>query len=311
MKIVITGGLGFIGSNLIKYLHDKYKLLILDAGFIGFHNIESLGLDFNFEQINLSNRDKLEEFIDKDDIVIHLAAKGNVIESVENPIENFNYNVSSTLFLLDAMRKVGCKKLIFSSTGGALMGNTAPPVNELTCPSPISPYGASKLACEGYINAYSNSYGFSSYVLRFGNVYGPFSIHKKGVINKFIDNIINNKPVEVFGDLTTSRDYIHSSDIVQGIDLCIKKLLFSEEFGANYFHLSNGEEITIGMILEKLSSIIKRDIKYKLRSSRQGEVKRNASDFSKAKNELGFNPKVNLENGINDLYKWLLNNKYK
>lgn len=307
-RIVITGGIGFIGANLIQRLKGEYKLLVLDAGLIGDGNLQYIKQDIEYIKLNLLDKEKVASYLKSSDIIIHLAAKGNVVESVEDPMSNFNCNVLSTLSLLEAMREINCSKIIFSSTGGALMGNAPPPVNEKTCPSPISPYGASKLSCEGYISAYSSSYGFDAFILRFGNVYGPYSSHKKGVINKFIKKIISGQSLDVFGSLDTSRDYIHVKDICQGINLCVDKFLNETHTGLEKFHLANGEEVTLKKIIEKLKIITKKNINYNISPQRIGEVKRNSSDYSKAKEILGFIPMIKLEDGLSELYSWILNN---
>ena len=189
MRVIITGGLGFIGFNLAKSLSKKgFHVIIIDSLVSGSNNQKWIEKDWEIHKLGLDQTEKIIKILKKAEIVIHLAALGNVIQSVKDPIVNFNNNVFSTIKLLEAMRIADCQKIIFSSTGGALMGNTTPPVSELSIPKPISPYGASKLACEGYLSAYSNSYDISSIIFRFGNVYGPFSSHKIGVINKFIRN---------------------------------------------------------------------------------------------------------------------------
>ena len=132
------------------------------------------------------------------------------------------------------------------------MGNTVPPVNEKSLPAPISPYGASKLCCEGYLSSYANSFNINSITLRFGNVYGNFSSHKKGVINKWIRNSIKNRPIEIFGDGKSTRDYIHVDDICDGIIASITRLLNNKSHTFERYHLGNNQEIS----LIELSNII-------------------------------------------------------
>ena len=315
MKILVTGAAGFIATSLIP------KLVAQNHQVVGVDSLVSQTTNQQFTEnicshhfFDINDSGRLEELLSGVDVVFHLAAKGNVIESVENPLANFNSNVSSTLSLLEAMRNKGCQKIIFSSTGGALMGDACPPVNESTLPKPISPYGASKLACEGYLSAYMGSYGFSSIVLRFGNVYGPFSSHKVGVINKWIRALFESNDLVIYGDGTASRDYIHVDDLTNGLMLALERLARFVAPTLETYHLANHSEITLGQLSEillgcsleeKLSSNIIH------RPARTGEVSRNFADITLARNNLGFVPKVKFVDGISDLYKWIGSNEYK
>ncbi|MCQ9200682.1 MAG: GDP-mannose 4,6-dehydratase [Prochlorococcus marinus CUG1437] len=310
-KIIVTGGLGFIGYNLIKkFLDDEFIVYSIDSGISGTKNklIESNKLKhFN---LDLSNKNKAEEIISESDLVIHLAAKGNVVESVDEPIINFNNNVKTTLNLLEILKKSeNCKKIIFSSTGGALMGNTKPPVKENSPPKPISPYGASKLACEGYINAYSECYGIKSIIFRFGNVYGPYGCHKKGVVNKFIRNAISNKKHTVNGSLESSRDYIHVFDICDAIKSGIN-YIDSMDSNNEVFHLANFEEVTLSKLINTIDIVSLKKSPFIVNSFRKGEVFKNFSSNEKAFKSIGFKPKYNLEKGIKELYQWTLENEF-
>ena len=310
-KIAVTGGLGFIGFNLIeKFLKQKYEVSVVDSMISGTTNRFSDIKNLKVFDIDLSQKKEIKNIINSCDLVIHLAAKGNVVESVQEPIENFNQNVLTTLQLLEILKdSEKCKKMIFSSTGGALMGDTSPPVNEKSCPNPISPYGASKLACEGYINAYSKCYGFSAMVFRFGNVYGPNGSHKKGVVNKFIRNAINDVEHIIYGSLNSSRDYIHVYDICEAIMLGIE---YFPKMKKNYdlFHLANFEEVTLSKLIECIDKVSKKKNSYKLFDHRKGEVFRNFCSYEKAYEILKFDPKYNLEKGIENLYFWILNNEF-
>ena len=189
------------------------------------------------------------------------------------------------------------------------MGDTKPPVNEESAPRPISPYGASKLACEGYINAYSKCYGISSIIFRFGNVYGKYSSHKKGVINQFIRNSLNNHKHKVFGSIKSSRDYIHVEDICNAIDLGIKYIENSSE-NNKIFHLANNEEICIEDLINAINAASKKNTEFIIKDYRNGEVFKNYSSYEKAKKEIGFFPKISLKEGIEELYKWINLNEF-
>ena len=311
-KIVITGAEGFIATNLIFKLSNikEFNLFGIDSSIAKSSN-ETFTKDIiKINKLDISSAENLFNVIEGADLIVHLAAKGNVIESISNPLENFNSNAYSTLVLLETMRKANVKNIVFASTGGALMGNTNPPVNENSLPAPISPYGASKLCCEGYLSSYANSFKINSITLRFGNVYGNFSSHKKGVINKWIRNSITNKPIEIFGDGRSTRDYIHVDDICEGIVASIYRLLNTKSPTFERYHLGNNQEIS----LIELSNIIEKFSNKKLfrnfKGLREGEVIRNCADYNLAKTILNFRPKKKFEKEIPNLYEWIRINEF-
>ena len=155
--------------------------------------------------------------------VVHLAALPGVIDFIERPGPSFEINVAGTFQLLDLARRAKVDRFINASTGAALLGEVAPPISESMAPGPLSPYGASKLAAEGYCSAFAGAYGLPCVTLRFSNIYGPRSGHKKSVIAAFIKNVIRRKPLIVFGDGTQKRDYLYVGDLVQGIGLALRR----------------------------------------------------------------------------------------
>ena len=307
MNVLISGGLGFIGSNLLELVIDNKtfdNIYILDNNSI---SIKKKYIPFEkYKNVFLINHD-IRKSINFDinlDCIIHLAAGGNVIESIKDPISNLNINVMGTLNILEFAKKSGTKKLIFSSTGGALMGNSSLPVNESSIPMPISPYGASKLSCEAYINAYSSMYDIQSYILRFSNVFGPYSFHKKGVINKLFDSLINKNTFTIYGDGTSSRDYIYVKDIAMAILSCI---LNKGVKGKNLYHLSSNVETSLNELINICSKILNRTIGIKYQPFRTGEVLRNFGDSDLAKNEIGFEPNRDFESLLKNTFNWYEN----
>jgi len=303
---LVTGGLGFIGTNLVKRLQKNYKITIIDNSCS--HNIKYLSFNKNvriFKKNITKNSFSLKKY-GKIDAVIHLAAYGSVVDSVSNPKLNFKNNVISTLNILEECKKNNINKIIFSSTGGALMGDTPPPINEKTLPNPISPYGASKLACEGYCSAYSSSYGINVIILRFSNIIGPYSWHKKGVVTKFIKSILSDKKLSIYGPLNSSRDYLFIDDLCYGIEKALK----SKITGCEKIHISSGKEITIEKLYKELIKISKaKNIKILRKSKRTGEVINNFSKNYKAKKILKFKVKNNLNTSLRKTWKWFQKNK--
>lgn len=284
---------------------DLYDIVVIDSLVSGTSNHQYLSPRYQLYTSDLCDTKTLADCLSGVDLVIHLAALGNVVESIREPIANFNANVSATLSLLEAMRLSSVPRIIFSSTGGALMGNTPPPVSELSLPKPISPYGASKLSCEGYISAYCSSYGLSSVILRFGNVYGPFSLHKKGVINTWYKLMASDSEISIFGDGSSTRDYIYVTDIVTGIVLAINSLISEpQNASCSTYHLANSQEVSLLSLFEIMSNILGYSKRPSFLPHRSGEVHRNCALSSCAKSSLGFVPSISLKDGLTYTFNW-------
>jgi UDP-glucose 4-epimerase len=234
------------------------------------------------------------------DTVVHLAAFGSVVESVQDPVENFDVNVRGTLVVLRAALAAGVEKVVFASTGGAIMGNTPPPVDEKTLPWPISPYGASKLCGEAYCHAFAGSFGLPIVALRFANVYGPMSDHKKGVVTNFIKQSLRGEPIVIYGDGTASRDFLYVDDLCDGITAAVTADLHDE-----VVHLASGGETAINdlarLILE-LTDAADTPIRYEDR--RPGEVERTFARPERAADLLGFQPAHTLPEGLEKTVRW-------
>ncbi len=300
-NLLVTGGCGFIGSNLVPFLINKgFNVRILDNMSRGkAENITAPNVDIIEGDIrNVSDVENATEDID---CVIHLAAYGSVIESIEEPFENFDINVGGTLNLLQGSIKAGIKKFVFASTGGALIGNAKPPVDEKSLPKPISPYGAGKLCCEAYCNAFAHSYGIQTVILRFANVYGPYSAHKLGAVTTFIKAVMEGKPINIYGDGTASRDFLYVNDLCIGIHSALMNNL---EPGI-VLHLASGIETLISdlaqMIIETSG---KEGHEIVCHSPRRGEVERNFASYDLARRMIGFSPLVSLSEGLKMSWGW-------
>lgn len=299
-KVVITGGRGFIGVNLFDKLAKSNEVLVFDSlkrsSPTGWN-----GTDNDILIADLADTELLNQSFTGRDGAIHLAAYGSVIESIADPLTNFSANAVGVLNALIAARDNSVKKFIFASTGGALIGNATPPVNEESLPKPISPYGASKHCGETYCHAFSESYGISTVCLRFGNVYGPHSAHKKGAVTLFIKALIKDEPIIIYGDGSASRDYIFVDDLCDGITAAME----SKTSGAEVFHLATGIETTIHELALLLCDIAgKKNHPIVFKDARKGEVNRNCADFTKAKQQLGFEPKWYIQDGLKQTWEW-------
>ena len=302
-KVLITGGAGFIGSQLSNQLINLgFDVYVVDK--LVYHTRDYLSPKVIFIEADISETSTYSKLLNEVELVIHLAASGNVVESISNPVNNFENNVRSTISLLEALRHSECNKLFFSSTGGALVGTVPPPVSEFSLPEPISPYGASKLACEGYIKSYAICYGLQYTIFRFGNVIGPNCVHKSGVIQKFYDALSNDENLKIFGDV--SRDFIFSGDIVEILHKSIGNIKCQNET----ILLATGVETRIVDLARLMlshfpaskSQIINRE-------GRLGEVKKNFADIAKFRSiypEFKFKP---IEDSVAESINFL-NGKY-
>ena len=240
--------------------------------------------------------------LDSIDSVVHLAAFGSVVESVEDPLENFDVNVRGTLVLLRACAAAEVEKFVFASTGGALMGNAPPPVDELTIPWPISPYGASKLCGEAYCHAFAGSFGLPVVGLRFANAYGPVSDHKKGVVTAFIKRALRGEPLIIYGDGAATRDFLYVDDLCDGIRAAIDAPVEDE-----VVHLASGE----GTSIEELARLVLEltdapDTPIRYEERRRGEVERTFAKPERAAELLGFTSSHSLRAGMRKTVDWFL-----
>jgi UDP-glucose 4-epimerase len=302
-SVLISGGCGFIGSNLVfKLLASGVKVKIFDN--LSRPAKSNFDLpDLEIIQGDIRDISALKHSVEGVDAVVHLAAFGSVIESIEDPIENFEINARGTLNVLRASQQACVSRVIFASTGGALIGDTTPPVDENSLPKPISPYGASKLCGEAYCHALAKSYGLETVCLRFGNVYGPHSAHKKGAVTTFIKALMRDEPIVIYGDGSASRDYVHVADLCSGISVALDAPLQ----GGEVFHLASGRETTVLELATILRDVAgKPDHPIEFKSARTGEVVRNFATYDKARETFGFNPELRLEDGLAMTWDWFV-----
>jgi UDP-glucose 4-epimerase len=302
--LLLTGGCGFIGSNLIRMMIKKgHEIRVLDNLSKGSRDyIEAYQVEFVKGDIRDSS--DVSRAMDGVGGVIHLAAYGSVVESVQDPEENFDINVRGTFTVLNEARKAGVKKVVFSSTGGALIGNAEPPVNEDSLPRPISPYGSGKLCCEAYCSSFAHSYDMNITALRFANVIGPVSWHKKGAVTAFMKSIINDNNIKIYGDGTATRDFLYVDDLCWGIISAYEKSLQ----GFNPIHLAGGKEVSVRELADLIISVSgKIDHPIEYLPGRRGEVDRNFANYDLANKLLGFEPKTPLNKAIELTWEWFQN----
>lgn len=303
--VLVTGGCGFIGANLVRFLRERtpWRVRVIDnlqTGDPG-HVPEKLA---DVVIGNVADVAVLDPALEGIDAVIHLASTTGVVPSVEDPVWDFEGNPLPTFRLLDACRRKGIDRVVFASSG-ATLGEAPPPVNEEVLPRPLSPYGAGKLVGEAYCQAFAGSYGMQTAALRFSNVYGPFSLRKKGnAVPNFVRRCLSNEPMVIYGDGTQTRDFIHVDDLCD----CIHRAATTDGLAGDVFQVAMGVETAIADLAELVQKVTGAASEILFEPKRAGEIHRSWADISKARRILGFNPQVDLEQGIGQTVAWYKEN---
>jgi UDP-glucose 4-epimerase len=306
MRVLITGGAGFIGSHITDLLIKQgYEITIIDNLSTG--KIENLNPRVRFYKEDLRNFQKIKEIFQNSnpEIVYHLAAQIDVRKSVENPIEDAEINILAALNLLELSKKYKVKHFIFSSTGGAIYGDTKIiPTPEEHKEFPISPYGCAKLTIEKYLNYYKQVYNLKYTILRYSNVYGPRQNSKgeAGVISIFFENLFNNKNPKIFGGIQT-RDFVYVEDVARA------NLLALNDEKSNTYNIGTGIETDIIGIFSKMNKYFKNKFSPEYYEMKKGEQKRSCLSCEKIKNSLKWQPQTNLDDGLDKTYSWFIKNR--
>lgn len=301
MEILVTGGCGFIGSNLIPMLNiEGHKVRVLDNLSTGSPEVLG-GQQIDLVVGDIRDQKAVREAVCGMDAVIHLAAHTNVIDSIANPELDFETNARGTLNLLLACQEENIKKFVLASSN-APIGETEPPIDETKAAHPMSPYGASKLAGEGYCSVFYHSYGINTVVLRFANVYGPRSYHKGSVVAKFIKEILKNHEITIYGDGDQTRDFVFVEDLCRAIMAGL-----NVERGGETFQIATGKETSVADLVGYLKELmVDNSFKVNYVPQRNGEIIKNYSNISKANQVLYWNPEVELKEGLSRTITWFL-----
>jgi UDP-glucuronate 4-epimerase len=311
MNFLVTGGAGFIGSHvcdrLLELGHSVWVFDDLNTFYDPSIKQESLktlaaaGRRFNFVQGDLTVRQSLDSLFGgvRFDQVIHLAARAGVRPSLEEPALYQRVNVEGTVNLLEAARRTGVKKLTIASSSSVYGVNARVPFSE-SDPifSAISPYAASKLACEALGHVYHHVYGMDIAMLRFFTVYGPRQ-RPDLAIHKFAKLISAGKPIPVFGNGSTARDYTYVTDTVGGVLACTER-----EFGFEIFNLGESETVTLNRLIELLEGALGRKAIIDRQPEQPGDVPITYANIEKARAHLGYSPQIKIEEGIQKFVAW-------
>jgi UDP-glucose 4-epimerase len=304
-RILITGGLGFIGSHLVDRIISRYEVTVLDDLSSGQIRNVSQHLDnpkFKLVRGSILDLDALEEAIQDVDAVVHLAAIASVVRSIEEPHLVHRTNVEGTLNVLESIVKHSVEKVILASSA-AVYGNQAlPPLTEdLPC-NPSSLYGATKLAAEAYVNAYGKTHGLKTVILRLMNVYGsrmslgPYA----GVMTRFAEALLTGKPFTVYGDGEQTRDFVHVTDVTSAMASALQ----SDQAIGNTFNIGTGSPSTINRLAVFFSSMGMSNPLICHMPASIGDVRESYANIERATEVLLYRPKVSLEEGIESFTKW-------
>ena len=296
---LVTGGAGFIGSTLTRMLLERGSTVRVYDDLSSGSREHLDELDVELVVGDVRDLESLERACGGVDTVFHLAAGAGVVDSIENPIENFDLNARGTLLALWAAKRAGVRRLVFSSSNAPL-GDNAYPASEDKPVAPLSPYGAGKATGEAYCSAFFGAYGMEAVVVRFSNAYGPRSAHKGNVIPLFIRRLRAGEDLVVFGDGSQTRDFVFCEDLAAGLIAAAR----TPGVGGQIFQIASGIETTLNRLLELLSETSGMTPRVRREPPRQGEIQRNYSLIDKARRVLGYAPAVPLEDGIKRTWDW-------
>lgn len=311
MNFLVTGGAGFIGSHVCERLlrsgHAVWAFDDLNSFYDpkfkhrNLREVQSLALPFEFIRGDITDRAALDEMFGrvKFDQIIHLAARAGVRPSLEEPALYQRVNVEGTVNVLEAARLAGVRKITIASSSSVYGANSKVPFSE-SDPlfSPISPYAASKLACEALGHVYHHIYGMDVVMLRFFTVYGQRQRPDLGIY-KFARLMTAGKPIPVYGDGSTARDYTFISDILDGIMACTRK-----EFGYETFNLGESQTVKLNRMIELLEEALGTKAVIERQPMQPGDVPITFADISKARARLGYDPRTHIEQGIPLFVDW-------
>jgi UDP-glucose 4-epimerase len=306
LKIVVTGGAGFIGSHIARYWSGRSTdIHIIDNLRSGYRsNVEGIN-GVVFHEGSVTDRDLVFDVLRKADYVFHLAALVSVIESVQKPVECVDINVCGLLNILDASKEFGIKKVVFSSSAAVYGDNPESPKVADMKPLPKSPYGITKLDGELYLSMYNDLFNLGTVSLRYFNVFGPGQDPKSqysAAIPIFVNRAIGNQPIIIYGDGEQTRDFIFVKDVVKA------NILAAENSGAaGTFNVATGRAVTINRIARMVIEETGSSSKIIYEDERPGDIRHSLASIEETKNRLKFNPDYDLEQGMRETVRYFMN----
>ena len=309
--MLVTGGAGFIGSNLAKRLVDNgNEVVVIDDLSSG--NKNNVPDKAKFIQCDIQDKEHVEQIIKKSgvNIIVHLAAHRSVAKSVIEPLITDRVNTFGTLVILETARNCGVEKVISASSSSVYGGAKILPTPESTPLNPRSPYAVTKVAGEQYSRIYSELYKICSVSLRFFNVYGPFQSPDSpyaAVIPLFIDALLKGEPAQVHGNGLQSRDFTYISDVVDAIIALIEAP--TDSCSGKVYNIAGGKPWSLLELLDLLGNLLGINPKYEFTSPRAGDILHSYADVSLAYNDFGFKTKIDFKEGLRKTIIWMKNSQ--
>jgi nucleoside-diphosphate-sugar epimerase len=310
-KYLVTGGAGFIGCNLARYILDKgHDVVVLDNFETGKReNLTEIDDKIELIEGDVRDRATVDRAVDGCSAIFHEAALGSVPRSMEDPLTSHDVNVNGTVTVLEAARDAGVKRVVFAASSSAYGERAESPKHEGMAPMPISPYAANKIACEAYMQAYAAAYGMEAVCLRYFNVFGPHQDPEgayAAVIPAFVSCLLAGRAPVVFGDGEQSRDFCYIENV------CLANWLAAhaepETCSGKVMNIACNQRASLNEILAQLKQLLGSDIEAAYEPERKGDVKHSLADVSLARQAIGYEPKIFFEEGLKKSIDWYREN---
>jgi nucleoside-diphosphate-sugar epimerase len=302
---VVTGGAGFIGSHIVEELLRRSQTVkVIDNFSTGKReNLESFSQDAQVFEADIADSKNLAELMRGADYVIHQAAIPSVPKSMLDPVKSHNANVNGTLNVLVAARDAGVKRVVYASSSSLYGDSPTLPKHEGMMPNPLSPYGGQKLFGEIYCQVFTKAYGLETASLRYFNVFGPrqdATSQYSGVLALFIPAVLQGRRPTIYGDGLQSRDFTYVQNVVDANLLACT----APGVAGEVFNVACGDRITVNSMLQQINQITGKDIAPIYAPPRSGDIKHSQADVTRAKERLGYEPKVNFAEGLRRTIEW-------
>ena len=307
MKILVTGGAGFIGCNLVRFLLAKgHQVVVLDNFATGKRqNLQPIGDQIQLIEGDIRDGQAVDHAAQGCKAIFHQAALGSVPRSVEDPLASHDVNVNGTITVLESARRTDVRRIVFAASSSAYGDQEKSPKHEGMVAMPISPYAANKVACEAYMRSYAAAYGLETLCLRYFNVFGPYqdpSSAYAAVIPAWVSKILHGQSPTVFGDGEQSRDFCYIDNVCEANWLAANAP--PDACTGQAMNVACNHRTTLNQILDLLGRLLQADVKPTYTDERLGDVKHSLADVALAKKTIGYEPKVFFEEGLTKAIDW-------
>jgi nucleoside-diphosphate-sugar epimerase len=309
-KYLVTGGAGFLGSNVVHHLCAAGEKIVIYDNFSSGKkkNLRDLPKDVKVQQGDVLDLKSLKKVVRGMDYVIHLAGQPSVLKSVKDPAQTLEINAMGTLNALLAARDAKAKRFVYVGSATAYGESPSLPKVESMSETPLSPYAVSTIAAENQCKVFFSTYGLQTVILRAFNVYGPFQ--ETGgpyapVVGRFVATLLEGKPPVISGDGKQSRDFVHVYDVIEAI----KAACIAPKAEGELFNIATGSRITVNGLVNMINGILGKEIQPKYEEARPGDIRHSLADITKAQEMLGFRPRTSILDGLKSTLEWYRKHK--